>query len=72
MLSSDSTRRAIRTAFDVVPAFLAAVMILVPVLGLSAATVAAVGGFVGAATLALTKVRNALEDAGVIRPRLKG
>lgn len=68
---TDSTRRSIRTAFDVIPAFLAALAILVPVLDLPAETVAKVGAVVGAITLALAKIRNSLEDSGVIPAVLK-
>lgn len=66
-LSSDSTRRAIRTAFQVIPAILAAVLVLVPVLGLPAATVAAIGGFVGTATVVVAKLHNLAEDYGLIQ-----
>jgi hypothetical protein len=68
---SDSTRRSLRTILDVVPAVLASLLVLVPVLGLDAQTVAAVGGVMGAITVALTKLRNGLEDAWVIPALLK-
>lgn len=68
---TDSTRRAIRTALDLIPAILAALLVLVPVLGLDAETVAKAGAVIGAITLALAKIRNALEDAGLIPALLK-
>lgn len=68
---TDSTRRSIRGLFDLIPAILAAIAIMVPVLGLPATQVAKIGAFVGALTLALTKLRNALEDAGYIPAVLK-
>lgn len=71
MTLSDSTRRSVRGLFDVVPAVLAAMAILVPALDLSAATTAKVGTTVAAITLALTKIRNGLEDAGLIPAVLK-
>lgn len=67
----DSTRRTIRGAFDVVPAILAGLLIMVPVLDLPAGTVAKVTAIMGALTLALSKIRNGLEDAGVIPAVLK-
>ncbi len=68
---SDSTRRAIRTVFDVVPALLAALAVLVPVLELDAGTIAKIGLILGALTVAFAKLRNGLEDAGVIPAVLK-
>jgi hypothetical protein len=68
---NDSTRRAIRTLLDLIPGVIAALLVMVPVLGLSAAKVATVSGFLGAVIVAAAKVRNALEDAGVIPALLK-
>jgi hypothetical protein len=68
---NDSTRRAIRTVLDVVPAILAVLVVAVPLLDLDAETVAKVGALVGAVTVALAKVRNALEDSGAIPALLK-
>lgn len=63
---SDSTRRSIRTAFQVIPAILAAILVLVPVLGLPAATVATVSAVVGSLTVVVAKLHNVAEDAGLI------
>lgn len=71
MKLSDSTRRSIRSLFDLIPAVLGAMLILVPVLDLSAATTAKIGATVAAISLALTKIRNGLEDAGLIPALLK-
>lgn len=68
---TDSTRRAIRGAFDFVPGLVAALLVLVPVIGLEAKEVASVTVFLGAVVAACAKLRNALEDAGVIPAILK-
>ncbi len=68
---NDSTRRALRTILDLVPGVLAALLVLVPVLGLDPEAVAKVGVTVGAITVALAKIRNACEDAGLIPALLK-
>ena len=68
---NDSTRRAIRTVLDLVPGVVAALLVMVPVLGLPAAKVAAVSGFLGAVIVAAAKIRNTLEDAGIIPALLK-
>jgi hypothetical protein len=68
---NDSTRRAIRTVLDVVPAVLAVALVAIPLAGLDPETVAKVGALVGAVTVALAKVRNALEDSGAIPALLK-
>lgn len=68
---NDSTRRAIRTALDLIPAVLAALAVLVGIFDLPAETVAKVGVVVGAVTMLCAKVRNALEDGGYIPALLK-
>lgn len=68
---SDSTRRALRGILDLIPAGIAAVLIMVPVLGLEASQVAAVTAFLSALVVALAKIRNALEDAGYLPALLK-
>jgi len=68
---NDSTRRALRTIFDLVPAVLATLAVLVPLLDLDAGTVAKIGALVATITVVFAKVRNGLEDAGVIPAVLK-
>lgn len=69
---TDSTRRTIRTAIQVLLAFLGAVPILVSGLGLPAATVAMVIAVSGSLTVFITSLQTKGEDAGYIRPILKG
>jgi len=69
-----STRRAIRTAFDVALGVAAILLIVVPSLsefGVNPDSEAAILGMVVAATAVASKVRNKLEDLGVIRAVLK-
>lgn len=68
---NDSTRRSLRTVLDVVPAIAATLLIIVPSLGLSAATVAQVGAILGGLVVLFAKIRNALEDSGVLPALLK-
>lgn len=69
-----STRRAIRTGFDMVMGALAVLLIVIPSLGQFGVSVddsAAILGMVVTATAVLSKVRNLLEDLGVIPAILK-
>lgn len=68
---SDSTRRAIRTFFDLAPGFLVTLGIVVGLLDLSVETTAKVSGVLAGATLILAKLRNAAEDAGLVPAVLK-
>lgn len=66
---SDSTRRSIRTGFDVLLGVLAVAAIIVPSLsgfGVPTDSVALWMGYVIAATAVISKVRNKLEDLGLI------
>lgn len=76
---TDSTRRAVRTALDALLALVAAVAAVLVVPGFSdvldgmttTGATATVGVIVAAATVFLTKLRNALEDRGTIPAVLK-
>ncbi|MFC0622804.1 hypothetical protein [Kribbella deserti] len=69
-----STRRAIRTGFDVALGTLLVLTVIVPSLsdfGVSSDDEAKVFALVVAATALVSKVRNALEDLGVLPAVLK-
>lgn len=71
---NDSTRRSLRTAFDVAVAVLAVATVVVPLLGsfgVSTENVIAWTGMVATATAVVSKVRNKLEDLGILPAVLK-
>lgn len=73
-LTSASTKRAIRTGFDVALGILAVLAVIVPSLhefGLSIDNEAYLGGLVLAATTLISKIRNKLEDLGFLTAFLK-
>ena len=61
-----STRHAIRTGLQVTLAVLAALAILVPVIGLPAVLGAKIGATIAGLAIAISKIQNAAEDAGLI------
>ena len=81
-LKADSTRRAIRTALDTALAFLIALGAGAAILatqvddfaifGATPGQFAAIGAVIVALTAAVNKVKNSLEEAGVIPAVLKG
>ncbi|TCC19970.1 hypothetical protein [Kribbella sindirgiensis] len=73
-LNSASTKRAVRTGFDVALGVLAVVAVIVPSLhqfGFSVDNEAAVAGLVVAATALISKVKNKLEELGYLPAFLK-
>ena len=73
-LTSASTKRAVRTAFDVALGILAVLAVIVPSLhefGLSIDNEAYIAGLVLAATTLVSKIRNKLEDLGYLPAFLK-
>lgn len=81
MLLNDSTRRAIRTGIDsvvallvtlgAVAAALASMGEQVELFGVDPGQILSVGAVLAAVTVAVNKVKNALEDTGFIPPLLK-
>lgn len=69
---TDSTRRALRTAYQAVLAFVVAAPLVVAAVSAGAPDLAATLGSYLVAIAAVSKVLNALEDAGVIPAWLKG
>lgn len=67
---SDSTRRSIRTAYQVVVAIITYVPIILPLLPADVSASEAVVAF-GAWVAVVTRIVNALEDRGVIPAWLK-
>lgn len=73
-LNSASTKRAIRTAFDVALGVLAVVAVVVPSLhqfGVSVHNEAVIAGLVVSATAVISKVKNKLEELGYLPAFLK-
>lgn len=68
---TDSTKRAIRTGVQTLLGLVAAVAILVPIIGDQYPALAGVGAAALAFTVAVTKCWNALEEAGLIPSWLK-
>lgn len=74
LVTRDSTKRALRTAFDVMAGLLAVAFVVVPLLrefGMDADTVKEWSAYVVAATALVSKVRNTLEELGWIPAALK-
>lgn len=70
IVKNSSTRRALRTLFQVVIAAAVVVLAVVPGLHLSAGPAAKVAGLMVAAATVVTKLQNWLEDAGKLAPFL--
>lgn len=68
----DSTRRAIRSSIDTLIAGTVVAVAAVPLLGLEPARGAAIVATLTAANAFISKVKNTLEDSGVLTPVLKG
>lgn len=68
---TDSTKRTIRTAVQVLLAVCAAIAIAVPIVGAQFGASAAVGGIALGLAATVTKVWNALENARIIPSWLK-